>query len=401
MARTFRVLTINAGSSSLKADVYDIEETEQRVFSVAIERIGLPNGILRVVDSGGATLHDEQKDLSDQGAALRMLLDWLDRNNHQPLDAVGHRVVHGGPRYSEPKIVTDTLVRYLQELVAIDPNHLPQAIADIRSILHAHPNLPQVACFDTAFHRHMTFAAQMYALPRRWEDEGIRRYGFHGLSCEYIMQELRAMDPTAASGRIIIAHLGNGASMTAVVQGRSVDTTMGFTPTGGLVMGTRSGDLDPGVLLYLLQHHHLTADELGTLVNRESGLLGVSGSSADMRDLLENESRDQRAAEAVTVFCYQARKFLGALTAVLGGLDTLVFTGGIGEHAAPVRERICADLAFLGIAVVPARNAMDAAVISPDDGRVMVRVMKTNEDLMIARHTTRLLKQGEEPHVRI
>lgn len=400
MSETCRVLTINTGSSSLKADVYRINETEHRELSASVERIGLPDSRFHVADGTGTTVHDECEHLPDYGAALRTLLDWLDRNTHEPLAAIGHRVVHGGKRYSEPQIVTGELVNYLRELVPIDPNHLPQAIAAILATQHGHPDLPHVACFDTAFHRQMNRTAQIYPLPRRWESEGIIRYGFHGLSCEYIMQELRGFDPLAASGRAIVAHLGNGASMTAIAGGRSVDTTMGFTPVGGLVMGTRSGDLDPGVLLYLLQEQGLTPDELSALVNRESGLLGVSGSSADMRDLLEGESRDRDAAEAVALFCYQARKFLGALAAALGGLDTLVFTGGIGEHAAPIRERICAHLAFLGIALVPERNDAHAAVISSDDGRVTVRVMKTNEDLMIARHTACLLKQGEGTHVR-
>jgi acetate kinase len=251
--------------------------------------------------------------------------------------------------------------------------------------------VPQVACFDTAFHRTLPPVAQRYPLPRALHDAGVVRYGFHGLSYEYIMQALRAVDPDAANGRVIVAHLGNGASMAAVRDGQSIDTTMGFTPTGGLVMGTRTGDLDPGVLLYLLQTRGMPAEQVNTLVNRQAGLLGVSGISADMRDLLEREAREPAAAAAVDLFCYQARKFLGALAAVLGGIETLVFTGGIGEHAAPIRARICASFEFLGLEIDAGRNQQHAPVISPDGASVTVRVIPTDEDRMIARHTYRLI----------
>jgi acetate kinase len=248
-----------------------------------------------------------------------------------------------------------------------------------------------VATFDTAFHSRMPRAARLFALPRQLADEGVLRYGFHGLSYEYVMSRLRALDPEAATGRIFIAHLGNGASMVGVRGGVGVDTTMGFTPTGGLVMGTRSGDLDPGVLLYMMEERGLNPREIGELINRRAGLLGVSETSADMRDLLSRETSDPRAAEAVALFCYQAKKFLGALTAALGGLDTFVFTGGIGEHAAPVRWRICEGLEFLGIRLDPDRNAEHASIVSRDDTPVTVRVIPTDENLMIARHTLRLV----------
>jgi acetate kinase len=247
----------------------------------------------------------------------------------------------------------------------------------------------------------MPRVAQMYALPRHLWDEGVLRYGFHGLSYEYIMQELHRLDSRAATGRVVIAHLGNGASMAAVQNGVGIDTTMGFTPTGGLVMGTRTGDLDPGVLLYLLESKGISASAVNTLVNRQSGLLGVSGISADMHDLLEKEPTNPRAAEAVALFCYQAKKFLGALAAALGGLETLVCTAGIGEHAAPVRERICSGLEFLGIHLDPDRNANHAPIISREGSPVTVRVMHTDEDLMIARHTIRLVRQGEGRHVHL
>jgi acetate kinase len=394
-----RILTINTGSSSLKIALYEVGREATRILSGAIERIGVPGDRLRVKDAHGATLLEQGSDLPDHGAALEAVLAWL--RGHRPelnLSAVGHRVVQGGSHYREPRRVTAELIAILQGLVPIAPNHLPQAIQTMQVAVRAYPNLPQVACFDTAFQRHMPRIAQIYPLPRRLGDEGVVRYGFHGLSYEYIVQELRAIAPQEAEGRVLIAHLGNGASMAAVRGGIGIDTTMGFTPAGGLMMGTRAGDLDPGVLLYLLAERGMTPTALNELVNRQSGLLGVSGTSADMRDLLEGESTDGHAAEAVGLFCYQAKKYLGALAAALGGLDTLVFTGGIGEHAASVRRRICEGLEFLGIRLDPQRNDAHAAVISRDgnsqaDGSVTVRVMQTDEDLMIARHTTELIKQ--------
>ncbi len=261
----------------------------------------------------------------------------------------------------------------------------------IRVATEAYPAIPQVACFDTSFHRSMSRVAEMYPLPPRFGDAGVIRYGFHGLSCEFIVQALRAIDAREGEGRIIIAHLGNGASLTAVREGVSVDTTMGFTPTGGIMMGTRSGDLDPGVLLHLLEAQGMQGTALNRLVNHEAGLLGVSGLSGDMRDLLGKESSDPRAADAVTLFCYLARKSVGALVAALGGVDTLIFTAGIGEHSAPIRERICEGLEFLGFELDAERNARHAPIVSRDGSRVVVRVMKTDEDLMIARHVRHLL----------
>ncbi|HJZ49107.1 MAG TPA: acetate/propionate family kinase, partial [Roseiflexaceae bacterium] len=338
----------------------------------------------------------------DHDAALHAFFAWLqDHSSGTAFDAVGHRVVHGGDRYQEPQRISDDLIATLQQLVPLDPDHLPQALAAIQASRQAYPSIPQVACFDTTFHRHMPSVAQHYALPYELWDQGVRRYGFHGLSYEFIMDALRSADPAAADGRVIIAHLGNGASMAAVQRGIGVDTTMGLTPTGGLVMGTRSGDLDPGVLLYLLQAQRMSPAEVNTLVNQRAGLLGISGSTADMRDLLNQESRDPRAAEAIALFCYQARKFLGALAAVLGGLDTLIFTGGIGEHAAPIRARICAGMDFLGIQLDERRNAAHAPIISRDGSAAIVRVMPTNEDLMIARHTDRLLLERGADHVEV
>jgi len=386
------LLTINTGSSSLKAALYRTDGGEQLELAAHVARIGHDDGTIGITDAAGATLLDERRDLPDHAAALGALFAWLRENRPDlALGAVGHRIVHGGSRYSEPQIVTGEMVAALRDLVPIDPEHLPQAIAAIEAVGRDHPDVPQVACFDTAFHRLMPEVAQTYALPRRYRDAGVIRYGFHGLSYESIMAALRAEDTGAAAGRVLIAHLGNGASMAAVRGGVGVETTMGFTPTGGLVMGTRSGDLDPGVLVHLLRAEGLSADALSDLVNRRAGLLGVSGTSGDMRDLLARAATDPRAAEAVALFCYTAKKFIGALAAALGGLDTLIFTGGIGEAAAPVRARICAGLGFLGIALDPRRNGSHAPIISPDEGPVTVRVLRTDEDLMIARHTARLV----------
>jgi acetate kinase len=397
------VLTINTGSSSLKVALYRLDTMEgaERVdVTATAERIGLPDSRLRIADARAVTVLDQVGDVGDHDTALEKVVAWLrDNGLDQDLHAVGHRVVYGGPKYREPRLITPDLIATLEDLVPIDPDHLPQSVDAIRSTRRAFPATAQVACFDTAFHRRMPRVAQLYALPRALTDAGLIRFGFHGLSYEYIVQELGVIDPTAVEGRVIIAHLGNGASMAAVRGGVGIDTTMGFTPTGGLVMSTRSGDLDPGVLLHLLRSKEMSPDALGKLVNQEAGLLGVSGISADMQDLLSKERLDPDAADAVDLFCYQARKFLGALAAVLGGLDTLVFTAGIGEHSAPVRERICAGLGYLGVELDAGRNAVHAPIISRKGGRALVRVMKTDEDLMIARHTNRLISAPGANHV--
>jgi len=393
-----RLLTINTGSSSLKAALYHLREDTAKTLELRAEasRIGGRGGGMRLADARGETLDERRDDLPDHAAALDALMSRLrDRglDRDDLLAAVGHRIVHGGDRHREPQRVTPGVVADLRALVPIDPNHLPQAIAAIDAVGRAYPTVPQVACFDTAFHSRMPRVARLYALPSRLAEEGIIRYGFHGLSYEYVMEELRRLEPEAAAGRVVVAHLGNGASMAAVRGGVGVDTTMGFTPTGGLVMGTRSGDLDPSVPLFLLEERGLNPTEVSDLLNKQAGLLGVSGRSADMRDLLDREPDDRRAAEAVALFCYQAKKFLGALAAALGGLDALVFTGGIGEHSATVRERVCEGLGFLGIRLDPDRNAAHAPVISSDDAPVTVRVVPTDEDLMVARHTRRLIEQ--------
>jgi acetate kinase len=414
-----RVLTINSGSSSLKAGVYHMMIPENQAesqdlgraevqkdygksgvreslsLSAEVDRIGIPGSRLKILDEQGETLLDKEEDLDDHHAALRALFAWIEENKpHLKPDAVGHRIVHGGQNYSQPQILTQQLLDELKELIPLDPEHLPQALDGIHFIHQEYPDLPQTACFDTAFHRQMPKRARLYALPRQFFEQGVQRYGFHGLSYEYILQELQDLDGQMAQGRVIIAHLGNGASVAAVKDGKSIDTSMGFTPLEGLVMGTRCGDLDPGIMIYLLEEKKMSAEQINTLINNKSGLLGVSNSSEDMKDLLQKEAKDPHAAEAVELFCYRLKKYIGAYAAALGGLDILVFTGGIGEHASVIRQRVCEGLEFLGIMLNPERNQAGKLLISDDQGRVRVRVIKTEEDLMIAKHTARLIKRG-------
>ena len=389
------ILTVNTGSSSLKVAVY--EDAGTLLLRGAVERIGHNDSRLRLSDANGATLHEEHEQHADHATATAKVLAWLtDCRPQVHLTAVGHRLVHGGPRYHTPQRLTRALLDALAQCVPLAPSHLPQALAAIKAVTHLRAELTQVACFDTAFHHSKPRLAQLTTLTRQATDAELMRYGFHGLSYESIMQQLHAIDAHAAKQRVVIAHLGNGASMAAVRDGVSRDTTMGFTPTGGLMMGTRCGDLDPGLVLYLLREKHLTIDALDQLVNRQGGLLGISETSADVRDLLERAPQDTRAAEAIDLFCYTARKHLGSMTTVIGGLDTLVFTGGIGEHAAPIRARICADLSYLGVAVDNDRNAAHASIISPERAAVTVRIIQTDEDLMIAQHTLSLMRLQRE-----
>jgi acetate kinase len=362
------ILTVNTGSSSVKAALYAASDLDDELRRLdRFERSGVSFG----PGNGNDTV-------------LSPLVDWL--GDRRP-DVIGHRVVHGGRQYAAPTVITDAVLRDLDGLVAVDPTHMPQALAAIRAMRRLFVEALEVGCFDTAFHRSMPREARIYALPRKMEEAGIVRYGFHGLSCEYIMSALQKIAPSEATGLVIIAHLGNGSSMTAVRDGSGIETTMGFSPTGGLVMGTRCGDIDPAVMLYLLESLHETPETLGRLVTQQAGMLAVSGISSDMHQLLRQEREDDRAREAVNLYCYQARKFVGALTAALGGLNALVFTGGIGEHGVEVRRRICAPLAALGIEIDPERNARNASVISTKGAVVVVRVIATDEDAVIARQT--------------
>ncbi len=366
------ILAINSGSSSIRFAIYEAGATLRRRLDGKIDRIGL----------------------RDHRAAVS---DLLHRLAAQPVfasvKAVGHRVVHG-MKHSEPERVTPTLLAELRRITPYDPDHLPGEIALIEAFLRRHPKLPQVACFDTAFHRTMPRVARLLPIPRRYAARGVERYGFHGLSYAYLLEEFGRVDAAAAKGRVILAHLGNGASLAAVHRGKSIDTSMGFTPAAGLVMGTRTGDLDPGLVYYLARTGGMTAAQFQRMVNHDSGLLGVSGISSDLRDLLAREARDARAAQAVALFCYQAKKWIGSFAAALGGLDTLVFAGGIGENAPLIRERICSGLGFLGVELNPKRNARNAPLISADARRVKVLVIRTDEQLMIARSAARVLHLG-------
>lgn len=391
------ILTINSGSSSLKLAIFQGGADVRQVWSGSVESIGASRSDMRAFDADGTLITSQQPQVATQREALELLLASLgERASDSAIDAIGHRLVHGGRTFSQPQVLDDEALAALRQLIPLAPNHLPAELDAIGLLGQRYPQTPHVACFDTAFHRTLPIEAQIFGLPRHYYDEGVLRYGFHGLSYEYVLQELaRLAGAAAAHGRLILAHLGNGASMAAVRDGRSIDTTMGLTPLGGLVMGTRAGDLDPGVMLYLLQERGVSPEQLGTSVAKQGGLLGVSARSSDMRELLAAEAADERAAQAIALFCHSARKSIGALAATLGGLDTLVFTGGIGENAADIRLCICVGLGFIGVTVDEERNTAHAPIISPDGGKVAVRVIKTNEDAMIARHTNDLLWGGQ------
>jgi acetate kinase len=390
--RSYSLLTINGGSSSIRFALFDGGEPLRRLLDGKVDRIGLSGTNLTFKDATGQSQNGLTIDASDCHSAVGFLLDWLETQKaFASIKAIGHRVVHG-MTHSEPERVTPELLDELHRITPYDPDHLPLEIQSIEAVRQRHPALPQVACFDTAFHRTMPRVASLLPIPRRYEAAGVRRYGFHGLSYEFLMEELaRLGDPAATKGRVILAHLGNGASLAAVRDGNSIDTSMGFTPTSGLVMSSRSGDLDPGLVSYLARTEQMSASQFSEMVNQASGLLGVSEISSDLRDLLAREHDDVRAAEAVALFCYQAKKWIGSFAAALGGLDTLVFAGGIGENAALIRERICDGLGFFDIELDQKRNAKNASLISTDSSRVAVRVIRTDEEIMIARSVVRLL----------
>jgi acetate kinase len=390
------VAALNIGSSSAKFALFqrgDRNGDPVRLASGEIDRLGSAHGTFSVVRRGDSVATHRRVARPDLASALPAIFDWIESSDSYPeLAGIGHRIVHGGRSFDQPQPVTPRLLRALRTLTPLDPDHLPAELEALAVSRTRFPHLPQVACFDTAFHRTMPPVAQLYALPGRWTTSGVLRYGFHGLSCEYIVHALASLDPAGRTlPRTVVAHLGSGCSMTAIRDGRSVETTMGFTPAGGLVMSTRAGDLDPGVVLYLGRQLRHSPRRLSRLLNQEAGLLGVSGTSADMQVLLRRARSDPRARAAVDLFCYQAGKSLGALASVLGGLDLVVFTGGIGEHSAEIRRRICVFASHLGVRIDARRNVAHRPVISSGNSPVIVRVLPTDEERMIAAHTLRVL----------
>lgn len=388
------ILTVNGGSSSIKFALFEDTEPLRRVLSGHIEGIGQAQGKFAVKGAEASDNVSQDVAARDHTDAVTILMDWVHRRiEHGALAAVGHRVVHGGPKYWEPQRITREMIEELHQLSPFDPEHLPEEILLTEAFHKRFPDMVQVACFDTAFHHDMPRVARLLPIPRRYDTRGVRRYGFHGLSCEYLMRELGRLAPTEAQGRVILAHLGNGASVTAVRGGKSLDTSMSFTPTAGLVMSTRSGDLDPGLSWYLSRVENVSHREFHEMVNHKSGLLGISETSSDMRDLLARERDDARAAEAVALFCYQAKKWICALTGALEGLDAFVFSGGIGENASLVRERICAGMGFLGVELDGQANVTNKDVISSRNSKVTVRVIRTDEESVIAQAVRRILKK--------
>ena len=387
------VLTINGGSSSIKFALYEITRPLVQIFYGKIESIGTKNTKLSFTFTSTHKKNSIDINADDHDAAAIFLIDWLEKqDDFVSVKAIGHRIVHG-MKFTDPQLISPELLNELKNISDYDPEHLPQEIKLIEGLIKRFPSIPQVACFDTAFHTSMPSVAKLLPIPRRLKEKGIERYGFHGLSYAYLLEELaKIAGKETAQGKIIFAHLGNGASLAAVKDGKSIDTSMGFTPSSGIPMGTRSGDIDPGIAWYLMQFEKLTPEQFSHLINHESGLLGISETSSDMRELLKIQAGDSRAAQAIELFCYQTKKCIGSFSAVLGGLETLVFSGGTGEHSPEVRSRICDGLKFLGIELNEIKNLNNEAIISTDASKVCVRVIKTNEELMIARLVCDVLK---------
>lgn len=381
------LLTVNAGSSSVKFALFDANNLTNEVLQASIENIGQDTSRMIINDVVSPV------DAPTHSVATSLLADAVSKEvPTKHIAAVGHRIVHGGPKYYKPQLVTPQLLKDLRELTAFDPEHLPAQLSLIETLSRQLVGVPQVVCFDTAFHHDLPAPARLLPIPRHFANEGIRKYGFHGLSYEFIVTELRRVEgDIAAGGKVIIAHLGSGASLVALKDGKSVDTTMGMTPASGIPMSTRSGDLDPGLVLYLQRNHGYTPDKFNHMVNFESGLLGVSETSADMKRLLEIENSDARAKEAIELFCYQVKKSIGALAASIGGISTLVFTGGMGENAPRIRAKICEGLEFLGVILDPEQNEEGARLISAPASQAGVHVIRTNEAVTIARQTSEIV----------
>jgi acetate kinase len=391
------VLIVNGGSSSIKFALYGVEETLKQLFSGEIENIGNKNTKFSIANNitRGKTITDIKA--NDHNEAANFLIDLLEKQQYfVSVKAIGQRIVQG-MKHTEPELLTPELLDELKKISNYDPDHLPGEIKLIEVFRKRYPAVVQIACFDTSFHTSMPTVAKLLTVPLRYFEKGIQRYGFHGISYSYLMEELnRIAGNEKAHGKVILAHLGNGASLAAVKDGKSIDTSMGFTPTSGLPMGTRTGDLDPGVAWYLLQNEKLTPKQFSHLINHESGLLGVSETSSDMRELLKTANSNQPLAKsckkAIELFCYQTKKWIGSFAAVLGGVDTLVFSGGIGENSPEVRTQICSGLQFLGIELDEKKNGKNESVISTENSNVCVRVIKTNEELMIAKAVCNLMK---------
>ena len=383
------ILVLNSGSSSIKFALFGAEAELPRLLAGSLDRIGLSGGRFRAHDIRGENIIDDVCDLVDHDAALSVLLPAIEKHlARHPITAAGHRVVHGGALYLDHQTVTAEMMSLLSETAHLAPLHLPGNVAGMEALRRTRSDITQIACFDTTFHQSMPRIAQLTGLPRELFDEGIRRFGFHGLSYEYVVDALREAGVAVEAERIVIAHLGNGASMCAVQGGRSIETTMGYSTLPGLLMGTRPGDVDPGIILHLLQRKGLTTEQVGSLLYERSGLLGVSDLTSDMRELLSH-SHESAVNEAIELFCYRARYHLAALTAVLGGVDRVVFTGGIGAHAAPICAKICQGLEYLGIFLEPAANTAGLDIVSRPGSRVIVQAMLSDEERVAARHVWR------------
>lgn len=387
------ILTLNAGSSSLKVALFPHLEGPA-IASGLVDQIG-PGGVIKLKLSDGTPIDVTGADLTSHLASIRTVIDGLKAVfPGLALGAIGHRVVHGGNQFDSPVLVDEHILQSLEEYVPFAPLHQPHNLAGIRAATEAFPSVPQIACFDTAYHRKHPWVNDTFALPRSFYDEGVRRYGFHGLSYEYVAGELMRTAPQLAQGRVVVAHLGNGASMCAIHAGQSVASTMGFSALDGLPMGTRCGQLDPGVLLYLMTHKGMTPHSISDLLYKQSGLLGLSGLSNDMRDLEENASPE--AAQAIDYFVFRCQREVGAMAAAMGGIDALVFCGGIGEHSKTVRARICERLGWMGIEIDHTRNAVHSRIISSDLARTSVMILPTNEEWVIAKGIRSVLGLNQE-----
>lgn len=392
------ILTVNSGSSSIKFSLFQHAEMPKRLLDGSIEKIGQQQAILSISGQNKNDLYRQYVNAPDHSSAVSIFSNLLKQKvDESRIVAIGHRVVHGGPRFYKPIIATDQIVKDLRALEIFDPLHIPVQVGLIEKMGELMPQSRQVACFDTAFHQDLPNIAKQLAIPRRYMAEGVRKYGFHGLSYSYLMEQIRAKKGAQkANGRIILAHLGNGASLAAVKEGAPIDTTMGLTPAAGIPMSTRSGDIDPGLVLYLSKAKNMNAEQFNDMVNKQSGLFGISEISSDMQELVEKENEDIRAAQAIEIFCYQVKKAIGSFTAALGGLDTLVFSGGMGEAAPKIRDRICRNLDFIGIQLDNNRNKSNEETISTDSSKVDVHVMHTDEAIMIAREVAKLTPQEKK-----